>query len=141
MASILKVDELQGIVSAGDITVTSEGGAATHSLQKGLAKGFILQRNNSTAFATLNSFNISATTDNANGDTTYTVTSAMSDANYLVFCTGGDDATTDKHMMAQVQTGGSQQSTTTFRTFSRDISANSTGNIESHAQATFGDLA
>mgnify|MGYP003152025357 FL=1 len=123
-------------------TISAANGTGPITLTKqSAAKGFILQRNNNDAFATLNSFNISATTDNANGDTTYTVTSAMSDANYLVFCTGGDDSTTDKHMMAQTQTGGSQQSTTTFRTFSRDISANSTGNIESHAQATFGDLA
>ena len=133
-------DKLTGKTTAKTVTVTV-GATATQSLEQGLVKGFILQRNNSDAFATLNSFNISATTDNANGDTTYTVTSAMSDANYLVFCTGGDDGTTDKHMMAQTQTGGSQQSTTTFRTFSRDISANSTGNIESHAQAAFGDLA
>ena len=128
--STLKADTIQ----------STSGGAATLTKQAA-AKGFILQRNNSTAFETLNSFNISATTDNANGDTTYTVTSAMSNANYLVFCTGGDDGTTDKHMMAQTQTGGSQQSATTFRTFSRDISANTPGNIESHAQATFGDLA
>jgi len=40
MASILKVDELQGKTSAGDITVTSEGGAATQSLQQGLAKAW-----------------------------------------------------------------------------------------------------
>ena len=38
MASILKVDALQGITSAGDITVTSAGGAATQSLQQGLSK-------------------------------------------------------------------------------------------------------
>ncbi len=123
-------------------TISAANGTSPVTLTKqSAAKGFILQRNNSTAFATLNSFNISATTDEADGDTTYTVTSAMSNANYLVFCTGGDNATTDKHMMALVQTGGSQQSTTTFRTFSRDISANNTGEIESHAQATFGDLA
>ena len=41
MASILKVDELRGIVSAGDITVTSEGGAATQSLQQGLMKSWV----------------------------------------------------------------------------------------------------
>jgi hypothetical protein len=29
MASILKVDSMQGVTSAGDITITSEGGAAT----------------------------------------------------------------------------------------------------------------
>ena len=123
-------------------TISAANGTGPVTLTKqAAAKGFILQRNNNDAFATLNSFNISATTDHANGDTTYTVTSAMSNANYLVFCTGGDDGTTYKHMMALVQSGGSQQSTTTFRTFSRDISANSTGNVESHAQATFGDLA
>ena len=129
--SEVRVNTISAANGTGPVTLTKQSAA----------KGFILQRNNSTAFATLNSFNISATTDNANGDTTYTVSSAMSDANYLVFCTGGDDSTTDKHMMAQTQTGGSQQSTTTFRTFSRDISANTPGNIESHAQATFGDLA
>ena len=41
MASILKVDELQGITAAGDITITSEGGAATQSLQQGLAKYWV----------------------------------------------------------------------------------------------------
>ena len=127
-------------IRANTISAANGTGPVTRTKQAA-AKGFILQRNNNDAFATLNSFNISATTDHANGDTTYTVTSAMSNANYLVFCTGGDDGTTDKHMMALVQSGGSQQSTTTFRTFSRDISANSTGNVESHAQATFGDLA
>ena len=38
MASILKVDAMQGVTAAGDITITSEGGAATQSLQQGLAK-------------------------------------------------------------------------------------------------------
>jgi hypothetical protein len=35
MASILKVDAMQGVTSAGDITITSEGGAATMQLQQG----------------------------------------------------------------------------------------------------------
>ena len=38
MASILKVDEMQGVTSAGDITITGEGGTATMSLQQGLLK-------------------------------------------------------------------------------------------------------
>ena len=40
MASILKVDDLRGNTSAGDITITSEGGAATQSLQQGLLKAW-----------------------------------------------------------------------------------------------------
>ena len=35
MASILKVDEMQGVTSAGDITITGEG-TATMQLQQGL---------------------------------------------------------------------------------------------------------
>ena len=38
--SELKVDTLTGKTSAGDITVTSEGGAATMQLQQGLAKAW-----------------------------------------------------------------------------------------------------
>ena len=39
--SEIKVDTLTGKTSAGDITVTSEGGAATQSLQQGLAKSWV----------------------------------------------------------------------------------------------------
>ena len=38
MASILKVDEMQGVTSAGDITITGEGGSATMQLQQGWRK-------------------------------------------------------------------------------------------------------
>jgi hypothetical protein len=40
MASILKVDDLRGNTSAGDITITSEGGSATMQLQQGLEKAW-----------------------------------------------------------------------------------------------------
>lgn len=39
--SEIKVDTLTGKTSAGDITVTSEGGAATQSLQQGLMKSWV----------------------------------------------------------------------------------------------------
>ncbi len=38
MASVLKVDDLRGNTAAGNITITSEGGAVTQSLQQGLLK-------------------------------------------------------------------------------------------------------
>ena len=41
MASILKVDDLRGNTAAGNITITSEGGAATMQLQQGVAKAWI----------------------------------------------------------------------------------------------------
>ena len=39
--SEIKVDTLTGKTTAGDITVTSEGGAATMQLQQGLAKAWV----------------------------------------------------------------------------------------------------
>ena len=38
MASILKVDALQGVTAAGSILVTGEGNSTTTNLQEGLAK-------------------------------------------------------------------------------------------------------
>ena len=82
MASILKVDELQGITAAGDITVTSEGGAATQSLQQGLAKAW-LQLNGST-FGVTDSLNISGATDNGSGDYTASYVNSMNSAVYAI---------------------------------------------------------
>jgi len=65
MASILKVDALQGITAAGDITVTSEGGAATMQLQQGLAKAWT-SINQSTP-AIIQSLNTTSITDSGVG--------------------------------------------------------------------------
>lgn len=88
MASILKVDELQGIATTGDITVTSEGGAATQSLQQGLAKAFIINDGDTTIG---DSLNISALSDNGNGDQTYTYSNNFSSANHVATGTGKSD--------------------------------------------------
>ena len=80
MASILKVDELRGIVSAGDITVTSEGGAATQSLQQGLAKSWA---NTSADGTTINdSLNITSLNDLGTGQQQPAFGNNMSTANY-----------------------------------------------------------
>jgi len=82
MASILKVDELRGIVSAGDITVTSEGGAATQSLQQGLAKMWF--QINQSSFSVLDSINVSSASDDGTGVFTVTRTNNMNNSNYGV---------------------------------------------------------
>ena len=66
MASILKVDALQGVTAAGDITITSEGGAATQSLQQGLAKAWASAPGNGTSIN--DSLNISSLADTATGE-------------------------------------------------------------------------
>ena len=81
MASILKVDEMQGVTSAGDITITSEGGAATQSLQQGLAKMFHVFNGEGTV-STSDSFNVSSLTDIGTGDYTTTFSSAFSSVNF-----------------------------------------------------------
>ena len=83
MASILKVDELQGITAAGDITITSEGGAATQSLQQGLGKVWH-HYNQSGTLATVNSFNVSSATDNGVGITTTVYTNVLANDKYVV---------------------------------------------------------
>ena len=82
MASILKVDEMQGVTSAGDITITGEG-TATMKLQSGVAKAFVRYDAN-TSLSVNKSFNVSSVTDNSTGYQTPNFTNAFSDADYIV---------------------------------------------------------
>jgi hypothetical protein len=79
--SEIKVDTLTGKTSAGDITVTSEGGAATMQLQQGLAKAWA-------AFGTDavldDSLNASSATDNGVADFSLTATNATATINTAV---------------------------------------------------------
>jgi len=84
MASILKVDELRGIVSAGDITVTSEGGSATMQLQQGVAKAWFNANCNVATYVNRDSFNISSITESSNGDFRETYTNSMNNTDYSV---------------------------------------------------------
>jgi len=80
MSTIL-VDNLTGKTSAGSITVTSEGGAATQSLQQGLAKawGHVATANSTTLD---DSFNYTSVTDNGTGDWTYAFVNSMTNSAY-----------------------------------------------------------
>jgi len=78
--SEIKVDNLTGKTSAGDITVTSEGGAATMQLQQGLAKAWALFDQVSVALDS--SLNIASTVDDAAGQWRLNFTNAMSNASY-----------------------------------------------------------
>jgi len=88
MASILKVDELRGIVSAGDITVTSEGGAATQSLQQGLAKAWV-GFNTITSTSIFDSHNVASLTDNGTAYTTINFSSNLNSTGYSLTASAG----------------------------------------------------
>ena len=78
--SEIKVDTLTGKTSAGDITVTSEGGAATMQLQQGLAKCWAYVDGVGGGYG--DSFNTSGFTDNSVGDYTITYGTNMNSTAY-----------------------------------------------------------
>jgi hypothetical protein len=81
MASILKVDTLTGVTTAGSISVTGEGNSTTTNLQQGLAKAWV--RYNGTGTAAINdSFNTASIVDNATGDYTFAFSSSMNNSNF-----------------------------------------------------------
>jgi len=80
MASVLKVDSITGVTTAGSISVTGEGNSTTTNLQQGLIKAW--SHNNAAGTSILDSFNIASLTDSGTGIQRNTLTSAMSNATY-----------------------------------------------------------
>ena len=87
--SEIKVDKLTGKTSAGDIDVTSEGGAVTMQLQQGLAKAWCNNDQNST-HDVADSFNISSISDGGTSATNYVFTNNMSSASHAPVASGFD---------------------------------------------------
>ena len=80
----MSVLELNGRVfdasTTGTLTLTGEGGAATTDVTQGLAKGWCVVDQDDHSIKS--SLNTTSVTDTSLGQTTVTVTNAMSDANY-----------------------------------------------------------
>ena len=105
--SEIKVDTLTGKTSDGNITVTSEGGAATMQLQQGLAKAWINFNGNGT-IASRDSFNSASLVDNGTGDYTNNFTNAMGNANFSAMVASGDvsgNKSTRDEEVYQITTG------------------------------------
>ena len=135
MASILKVDELQGITAAGDITVTSEGGAATQSLQQGLAKVWV-NFNGTGTIATRDSLNVSGLTDNGTGNYTVDFTNAISSANFSALATCGLDSGGSRSFCST-----DYHATTSIDVLIRQSSSNSNVDAADVQSGLLGDLA
>ena len=78
--STVITDNLTGKTSAGDVTITSEGGSATMQLQQGLAKAWIVYDQTNTNVD--NSLNSSSVTDNSTADFTRNHASLFSSVSY-----------------------------------------------------------
>tara|TARA_R100001510_G_scaffold14770_1_gene12087 strand:+ start:324 stop:734 length:411 start_codon:yes stop_codon:yes gene_type:complete len=80
MASILKVDTITGVATAGSIAVTGEGNSTTTNLQQGLGKSWwCLTGGNATISDSLNT---SSATDHSTGNFSTTRTNNMSSTHY-----------------------------------------------------------
>ena len=64
MASILKVDTITGVTTAGSIAITGEGNSTTTNLQQGLAKAWLRATANS---GITTASNVSSGTDHGTG--------------------------------------------------------------------------
>ena len=82
MASILKVDTLTGVTTAGSISVTGEGNSTTTNLQQGLAKVWV-NFNGSGTLAVRDSFSIASVTDGGTGNFTPNFSNAFNNTNYI----------------------------------------------------------
>jgi hypothetical protein len=92
MASILKVDTITGVATAGSIAVTGEGNSTTTNLQQGLCKAWLAFDGTATTPAARGSFNHSSITDNDTGDYTNNFTNSFADVNYAPMILGSHDA-------------------------------------------------
>ena len=81
MASLLKVDALTGVTTAGSISVTGEGGSTTTNLQQGLAKAWS-NHSNLSSVAIHDSLNISSMVDVTGSVTRVVYTNVFNNAVY-----------------------------------------------------------
>jgi len=126
--SEIKVDTLTGKTTAGDITVTSEGGAATMQLQQGLCKSWVnMDATGTTDPASTtgvrDSFNVASILDIANGGQTVNLSNNMSNDDYAITANQRNTTT----IKAWVNSGNQTHSDPTSSAF--DVAAfNETGN-------------
>ena len=139
MASILKVDTLTGVTTAGSIAVTGEGNSTTTNLQQGLVKAWINKPANG---ARINdSFNVSSLDDDGSGDFGVHYANDFSSTNYC-WSSGCDDAaTTDASSSMDSTNGGYTTGSTEFETYYLTASQNRTNSDVYSFVSVVGDLA
>ena len=112
--STIIADNLTGKTSAGSVTVTSEGGAATQSLQQGLSKCWAIINQNTPAVR--DSLNLASITDNGTGNFTLNISNAMSSVNYGGAGTGSYIGTDTSYNFMIMPTDNPTTTTIKFQT-------------------------
>jgi hypothetical protein len=127
MASLLKVDSLTGVTTAGSISVTGEGNSTTTNLQQGLCKMWAKLDGTGT-IGLDDSFNVGGTTDNGTGSYTFTFTSNMNNADFNVTHASGNQmqihsaaATTSVTMLCRNQSNADEDVDPAFTSVHGDL--------------------
>ena len=94
MASVLKVDTLTGVATAGSIVVTGEGNSTTTNLQQGLGKSFVSATITSNTHTIQDSLNVASLTDDGAGKTDVVFTNNMNNDDYSATNSCAVDGTT-----------------------------------------------
>ena len=90
MASILKVDTITGVTTAGSIAVTGEGNSTTTNLQQGLAKSWCYISANGNTLS--DSLNTASVADNGTGSYQANFTNNMNNVLFSQAITSGSYA-------------------------------------------------
>ena len=113
MASILKVDTITGVATAGSIAITGEGNSTTTNLQQGLAKAFCSWGHTNHANG-IQTFNIASITDTGTGINFPNLTNNMATAEAPATSGGTTFYGTDLYC-AGLGPVGSEHTTSSFR--------------------------
>ena len=141
MASILKINTLTGVSTAGSIAVTGEGNSTTTNLQQGLCKAWnFISDADAGTIVQGDSFNTSSAIDNGSGLFRFPLTNAMANTNYIHI--GNPAGSPDSYHQVAIQDLAQQNSldgrtTASFGIRNRNPTGNS-GNPQDDDPANLG---
>ena len=144
MASILKINTLTGVSTAGSIAVTGEGNSTTTNLQQGLCKAWnFISDADAGTIVQGDSFNTSSAIDNGTGLFRFPLTNAMGNTNYLHI--GNPSGATDNYTTVALRDLAQQNSIDGRTTASFAIRIRNNGNSDDDVaevgMGLIGDLA
>ena len=133
MASILKVDTITGVATAGSIAITGEGNSTTTNLQQGLCKAYA---HFTGGFSVADSFNVASLTDNGTGRPEFNFTNNMGNSTY-----SGAGHSYNRAVGANATDGNFTSSSAAMSLFSTGGSFDDVGGSQIAGVNYFGDLA
>ena len=133
MASELRVNTLKD--ASGNNSV------ATSVVFNGTAKAWVNFDGSASGAASADSFNESSMTDNGTGDHTFTMSNAMSNANYSSNVTGSNKSGAANHGITMINKSQAAPTTTALRVRGANLADNSSQDLEIICIAIHGDRA